>query len=455
MTRPWLRWSVRLAFSLFCGCACSLAFAAEALSRYQLKVGQELRYSGQSEFKYQGGGHNYDNTWRIWVARQNADGGWRLVLRSGMTMRQSNAPKNQPANERVAFAWCDMSPRGEIAQNETLGFNMQPNSILPRLPDDAAALAAGWETETRAENEVVRYRRLAEQSTPDKLAIEVVRENPMNEIYGMTSKVVMTFDVSRGLVEKMTSENTQTYGFNGKGTGTTQLDKVEMHDAAWTRDFAADADRYFAAKQAYDKAAEGHSQSPDELDKALKKAVADLKLAADAVKTDELKEQLQHDIKEHDQTAKYYLDEAKKRLALIDHPAAEWKCADLDGKDHALKDYRGRVVVLDFWYRGCGWCVRAMPQMKEVAAHFADRPVTVFGMNTDREEENARFVIDKMGLNYQNLKATGVPEKYKVQGFPTLLIIDQEGVLRDIHVGYAPDLKEKVVESIERLLKKS
>lgn len=44
------------------------------------------------------------------------------------------------------------------------------------------------------------------------------------------------------------------------------------------------------------------------------------------------------------------------------------------GKKHALKHYRGKVVVLDFWYRNCGWCLRAMPQVKEAATHFRGRP---------------------------------------------------------------------------------
>lgn len=38
-------------------------------------------------------------------------------------------------------------------------------------------------------------------------------------------------------------------------------------------------------------------------------------------------------------------------------------------------------------------------------------------------------------------------------GFPTLVVIDQEGVVRDVHVGYSPTLKEEVVQSVERLLK--
>src|SRR5204863_3104421 len=122
---------------------------------------------GHSEFKYQSGQHDYDNTWRVWVVRQNADSGWRLVLRSGMTMRQSNAPANRSADERITFAWCDISPAGEIKENETLGYHMQPSSILPRLPSDATAFAAGWKSENPLEGEVVRYRLLADQSTPE------------------------------------------------------------------------------------------------------------------------------------------------------------------------------------------------------------------------------------------------------------------------------------------------
>ena len=115
------------------------ALAADALPLYRLQVGQELQYSGHSEFKYQGGGHNYENTWRVWVARQNADGGWRLVLRSGMTFRPSNAPAAYKPEERVNFAWCDMSPSGQIAENDTLGtvyFDIYfEERGIARLPD--------------------------------------------------------------------------------------------------------------------------------------------------------------------------------------------------------------------------------------------------------------------------------------------------------------------------------
>src|SRR6202021_19668 len=101
----------------------------------------------------------------------------------------------------------------------------------------------------------------------------------------------------------------------------------------------------------------------------------------------------------------------------------------------------------------CLFLGETMPQMKEIAAQFKDQPVIVLGMNTDTKEEDAKLVVEKMGLNYPTLKATGLPDKYKVQSFPTLIIIDQEGVVRDIRIGYSTTLKEEVVKSVEGLLK--
>jgi peroxiredoxin len=445
--------------AFFQGRACE---AAEALPRYKLQVGQELKYSGHTEFKYQNGTMIYDSTWRVWVVRKNDDGSWRLVLRSGMIRTQkmnliADAVKRivapQREREDVSFAWCDFYPDGRLIENDSLGYRMMPRNLLAPLPADEAAMTAGWQSEDRRMGESVRCKMLPDQPTADKALLEVVRESPMNVIYGSEHRDTVTFDRQRGLPEKIESYTKQTYGFNGEGQGMLQLDEVQTHDAQWCDNFAADAERYFAASQECEKAFEIKGQFSEEYEKNLRTAIADLKSVRDQLQSDELKAQIDQAVTQQEGFVKYYVDGARDRAALLNQPSAEWTCKDLDGKEHAIKDYRGRVVVLDFWYRGCGWCIRAMPQMKEIASYFADKPVTIFGMNTDRQEEDARFVIDKMGLNYANLKATGVPEKYKVSGFPTLLIIDQEGVIRDIHEGYAPDLKEKVVESIERLLK--
>ena len=57
-------------------------------------------------------------------------------------------------------------------------------------------------------------------------------------------------------------------------------------------------------------------------------------------------------------------------MAVTSKPAAKWKTKDLAGKTHAFADYRGKVVILDFWYRRCAYCIKAMPQVARIAREF-------------------------------------------------------------------------------------
>jgi peroxiredoxin len=416
---------------------------APSLPRYKLQVGQELRYQGSDTFKYEGGEIASSGSWNVWVVRQNDDGSWRLLLRNVSTMKQSGGRERKTP----ALVWCDLHPSGKVIDNDTIGWEISPAKLLPRLPDTAAELAAGWSSKDEQMDEVTKYAVPADRKSEQQLVLQAKRESPMDVIYGIEYRDVYTFDVKRGLPEKVVSHTKQTYGFNGQGTGTIELEAIETHDQSWCERFAADAERYFSAYLDYSKAI--LDDAPPE---AADQAIAALKTASEEVKSPIVREQIDHVIEQHKSLALHYANQAKKRAAALNKPAADWKADDFTGKSHALADYRGQVVVLDFWYRGCGWCVRAMPQMNQIAAHFAGKPVAVFGMNTDRVDEDAKFVIDKMGLKYPNLKAAEIPAKYHVQGFPTLLIIDQKGVLREIHTGYSPKLKEKVVETIEKLL---
>jgi len=151
----------------------------------------------------------------------------------------------------------------------------------------------------------------------------------------------------------------------------------------------------------------------------------------------------------------WMIDNAKAQASVKAAAPADWTAKDLDGKDYALKDYRGKVVFLDYWYRGCGWCMRAMPQVKEVAEKYKDKGVVVLGMNTDENVSDAKFVVDAMKLNYPVLRAKELVETYKVNsfGFPTLIVIDQTGVVKAMHIGYSPTLKDDLSKIIDGLLK--
>ena len=74
-------------------------------------------------------------------------------------------------------------------------------------------------------------------------------------------------------------------------------------------------------------------------------------------------------------------------------------------------------------------------------------------MNKHDTLEVAMPVIERLKLEYPQLKAEKICEQYKIQGFPTLVILDQQGIIRDVHVGYSPTLKDDVIRSVEVLMK--
>ncbi len=433
--------AIHLFFIVLCG-AC-LAEAGER-PRYKLKVGQQLTYRSSSEFKYEGGSHEYKKDYVIWVAAKNDDGSWRLIIRDSMQFSRGGEP-------RITFAYLDLAPDGSYKPNPSLGYRLDPTSIFIPLPKDDPQAESGWQGPATYDA-VLQCRRNTQSEAKDGMyVIDFVRTSPMDEIYLSTSRGKVTFDTQRGVVQRIDSENTQGYGFNGKGTGQTTLESIETKPADWLSVFHNEATTYFDIAKRYDALIAKAAKSP-EPEALLKRARTLAEEGKREATNKTIIDQYSDRLANHDRTAQYYVDQARRRTQVVGKPGFDFSTTDFDGKTHALKQYRGKVVILDFWYRGCGWCIRAMPQIKEVAETFASQPVQVFGMNTDRKEEDARFVIDKMQLNYPNLRAKGLPEKFQVRGFPTLIIIDQQGVVRDLHVGYSADLAEKVTNTVRKLI---
>lgn len=428
--------------------------AGDTLPRYQFNPGQELAFRSTSEFKYgegkNAGSHLSNSDWTVWVIRANKDGSYRLVLREKNTFAQKTGDRKneQPAQTRIVYA--DVFPDGRILPNKTIQFRSHPGTLFPRLPANAAEANKGWES-TREDDKTVA----TPLETGTGFVFATTTESPMNKVYLSSSKTKYTFDKDKGYVTRAESENTQGYGFNGRGTGTLELVNVKTIAPEELAKLAAATEPYFAAVAAYeDKTNAAAKAAPADVKDLLAQAVADLKAAAETQKDEALRADLTSKIASHERMASYYAGSAERRAKIVGKPAAEFEINDITGKKVRLADLKGQVVVLDFWYRGCGWCIKAMPQLNQLVDDFAGKPVAIFGMNTDSNEADARFVIEQMALKYPTLKAEGLPERFGVQGFPTLIVIDQQGKVHDIHVGYSPTLREELTTVIQGLLAK-
>ena len=417
------------------------------LPRYRLEVGQQLNYKGSNLFEYEGGAFDTRDQWKIFVVSKNGDS-WRLVIRYSNVMAQKRAGAVGNERESVYWASADLDSKGNIVERlGSFGYRVNPSKIFPKLAADSAELAKGWQGDAQFGG-VVRYRMMPSDS-PDTLKIETVEDRVENTIYGLESSAVYNFDLKRGLADAIASHSKQTYGFNGEGKGETKLTDIELHDVEWCAKFAAAAERFLAAQQAFRVATEADDATTTSLDE----AVNNLREYRDKMEDPELEKQVDYLLDNFQGMRKYTEESIRDRKALLGQQATEFKTTDLDDQPKALSDYRGKVVLLDFWYRGCGWCIRCMPQLKEVADHYRDKPVVILGMNTDDNVEDAKFVIDKMGLNYTTLKAPDeLPKKFHVHGFPTLILIDQEGKIRDNHAGWSPTLREDLIKKIDAIL---
>ena len=147
------------------------------------------------------------------------------------------------------------------------------------------------------------------------------------------------------------------------------------------------------------------------------------------------------------------LDEAKRFRGILGRKAPDLVLPDLEGKKHAFADFRGKVVVLDFWYRGCGWCIRSMPMVMDAFSRLSGKPVLFFGMNVDKKLEDALFVEKTMKPPYPSLRTDkDTAKKFGVRGYPTFVILDKEGRIADFKVGWAADLSDILVKKVTRLL---
>ena len=364
-----------------------------------------------------------------------------------------SAPKSRPKvprrkSESTYYGCADVDDLGRFTELwNSFGVRVEPTKVFLRLPATAEEVASGWQSPKGIFDGTLHYRAL-EATDAAHPVYEVVEERPESAIYGFEFKDTATFDVDRGIFQQRDYTWKQTYGFNGEGSGSFKLTDVQQVDPETCR-AARGRRRTILSGQAQFQRGDRQEGCNTRIARRRSRCVCGCK---NMLTTAEFQQLLDKQVEEFGGERKYLEEQLNVRQALIDQPAEAFTTTDLDNNPQALADYRGKVVLLDFWYRGCGWCIRAMPQIEQISEHYRGQPVAVLGMNTDGNVDDAKFVVDKLGLAYPNLKAEGLPEKFKVSGFPTMILIDQQGIIRDVQPGWTPTLRADFIAEIDQLL---
>jgi peroxiredoxin len=131
--------------------------------------------------------------------------------------------------------------------------------------------------------------------------------------------------------------------------------------------------------------------------------------------------------------------------------APDFTLKDADGRAVKLSDYRGKVVLLNFWATWCGPCKIEIPWFVEFEQMHKDKGFAVLGVSMDEEGWDAvRPFISAMRVNYRTVIGTDlIAQQYGgVDALPTSFIIDREGKIASTHIGlvrksdYEKDIQE-------------
>jgi len=135
--------------------------------------------------------------------------------------------------------------------------------------------------------------------------------------------------------------------------------------------------------------------------------------------------------------------------------APDFTLKSLEGSNLRLEEYRGQVVLINFWASWCGPCRQEMPLLDRLHHRYEDTGFAVLGVNVEGEIEPAQDIVDKTNVTFPILIDDGqkVSEMYNLQAMPSTVVVDRDGVVRYIHLGYKPGDEAKYVEVVKQLIR--
>ena len=125
------------------------------------------------------------------------------------------------------------------------------------------------------------------------------------------------------------------------------------------------------------------------------------------------------------------------------------------GGQVTLAQHQGReVVLLDFWASWCGPCRMSLPVLAEVAAVFREKGVILYAVNQREDDAKIAAFLRSSGLRLNVLldRRAEVGASYGVHGIPHCVVVGRDGVVKAVHVGYSPLLKEDLTREVAAAL---
>lgn len=130
--------------------------------------------------------------------------------------------------------------------------------------------------------------------------------------------------------------------------------------------------------------------------------------------------------------------------------APDWRLPQISRDTITLSSFKGKVVLIDFWFIGCGACIESVPTLNKLQTKYKNDGFEVIGINCFSDnEDKIREYCTNIGMEYRNVwKGETICKEYKINAAPIFYLINKEGKIVYSQIGHDSLKLEKAVEKL-------
>ena len=138
---------------------------------------------------------------------------------------------------------------------------------------------------------------------------------------------------------------------------------------------------------------------------------------------------------------------------LLGKQAPDFTLRSDQGDNKKLSEYRGKVVLINFWASWCGPCQQELPKLSELKQLHDEHDFELLAINIDEEPNKAIRLAKKLGINFPVLfdEEKNVSKLYDIDAMPMTVLIDRNGDVRYLHRGYKESYLSLYQQQIKQL----
>ncbi len=147
----------------------------------------------------------------------------------------------------------------------------------------------------------------------------------------------------------------------------------------------------------------------------------------------------------------------KTESPVIGYPAPDFQLQDINGYHYKLSDFRGKVIIVNFWASWCTPCKVEMPAFQSAADEYRMDDVVILGINVTNQDsiKNVMTFLQEKGITFPILldQSGSTSSLYQVFSMPTTFFIDPEGIIRNVMIG-GPISKAAIRAEVRKMMDK-